>query len=367
MKFKRKYKRLFSVVAVLVVSVVLLLCSSVSAFAVSSSDFITYKGKQFSSFKFVESITYEYGSKYTIKENVTIPNTYNAQGNTKGQPFYADVRLASLKSDTLVLQPGQSIYFRFRYWCNVVLSTTPDDWTFYYPGSDVQIYYAVNDSPYTLNYTATVDTSYTASDTLPYVLDVTFTNNSGSAMEFYGVRFGDIDGDNTWPGGLKRDTLKGYFNVNQFYYRIMTAEELANDELLHGWKPKPEKPSGQDKVDATGKLEQQIGDNAQSGIDDANEVFDDFAGTLDLLYPGMIFITGLFNDILGEVSILRSLLIISLTLGVIGFILNLFPSVGSRLHRADVDKQREKDRAERQKYREEQRARREKNYKSKRK
>ena len=349
----KKIKQFMKVLSVFAAVTVILLCTTLPAFAASSSDFITYKGSQFSEFKFVESISYEYGGKYKSIDNVTIPNTYNAQGNTKGQPFYADVRLATLKADTVVLQPGQTIQFHFRYWCNVVLSTTPDEWTFYYPGTDVQIYYAVNDSPLTLDYSAKPDTSYTASATLPFVLDVSFTNTTGTTMEFYGVRFGDIDGDNTWPGGIKRDTLKGYFNVNQFFYRIMTAEAAANDELINGWKPKPQKPSGSGTVESTNDLEHQISENAQAGIDQSNSLFGSFGDTLSILTSGMVFVTGLFNTMLGKMQFLESLAIIGLVLGIIGFILNLVPSIGSRLSRSDRDRERkEKERVRAEKKRE---------------
>lgn len=61
---------------------------------------------------------------------------------------------------------------------------------------------------------------------------------------------------------------------------------------------------------------------------------------MSILTSGMIFVTGLFNTMLSKMQFLESLAIIGLVLGIIGFILNLVPSFGSRLGRDERDRER---------------------------
>lgn len=349
----KKIKQFMKVLSVFAVITVILVCTTLPAFARSSFGSVTYKGKPYYNLATAESISYYFADKDAYVSNVSIPNTRTITGNTKGKPSFAHIQLGSTSSDAIALAPGNTIQFHIRYWFTVRLENDPDTYVFNYAGSDVEIGYALHDSPLKHRVTAKADVSYSASATLPYVADFSFTNTADSTIYIYTIEVGDIDGDNTWPAGEKRNTLSGYFNINQIYYRVVTASEASTDTLVNGWTPKPQKPSGSGTVESTNDLEHQISQNAQAGIDQSNSLFGSFGDTMSILTSGMIFVTGLFNTMLGKMQFLESLAIIGLVLGIIGFILNLVPSIGSRLSRSDRDRERkEKERVRAEKQRE---------------
>lgn len=349
MKIKRKYKRLFSVVAVLVVSVVLLLCSSVSAFALPIVKPVTYNGANWVSVTNAPAVRFRFAGQSFDYEDYNIPVQKQIIGNGKGTPQYAYVMFGWRNDEWLVLKPGESIKFYVRYWANVYLSSTPQTPTYNYQATDVNLVYSefTGDFIQRATFTAKADTTYPNTNSpLPKVCEFTFTNPSTDDIYIHGVEMGDVNGDNTWPSGEQRDTYAGFFNINRIYYRLITPQEAATDQITNGWTPKPQKPAGSGTVDSTNELEEQIGENAQEGIDESNKLFNGFGGTLELLSSGLIFVTGVFNTMIDKMSFFESLAIIGLVLGIIGFILNLVPSIGSRLGRADRDRDRkEKERA----------------------
>lgn len=208
-----------------------------------------------------------------------------------------------------------------------------------------------------LSETGTIEVPFTSrTSDGAYLFTFNFTNPLNETIYFDDFEFGALD---ELPGSFS----KFWMNINRIYYDVMSSNvydqyvqqgyidqitgqiQDSTDKITDGWDPKPERPEGADKVDDVGNLEDQIGENSQAGIDEADKLFDDFAGTLEILYPGLLFITGLFNTMLGEFSFFRSLLLIGLVLGIIGFILNLSSTIASRLGRADRDRdQREKER-----------------------
>lgn len=359
MKNKRKHKRLFSVVAVFVVSVVLLLCSSVSAFALPIVKPVTYNGANWVSVSNVPGLRFYFAGKTAAYDTYNIPVQKQIIGNGKGLPQYTYVDFGAYfnpeNDQRLPVKSGESYKFYVRYWANVYLSSSPQTPVFNYQATDVNIVYSdpLGENVQRASFKSKADTSYPSTGSpLPHVCEFTFTNPSSETVYIEGVEMGDVNGDNTWPSGEQRDTYAGFFNINRIYYRLITPQEAANDELLHGWTPKPQKPAGSGTVDSTNKLEEQIGENAQEGIDESNKLFNGFGGTLEILSSGLIFVTGLFNTMIDKMSFFESLAIIGLVLGIIGFILNLVPSIGSGLSRADRDRERkEKARAREEKAR----------------
>lgn len=178
-------------------------------------------------------------------------------------------------------------------------------------------------------------------------------NDTNGVLSIVALRFGIP------TTGALSSAYAYYLNVDYVRYKVLSSDEYAllmnnietdkitgqiqdsTDQITNGWDPKPERPEGADKVDDVGNLEEQIGENSQAGLDEADKLFDDFAGTLEILYPGLLFITGLFNTMLGEFSFFRSLLLIGLALGIIGFILNLSNTIAGRLRRSDAERERE--------------------------
>lgn len=192
--------------------------------------------------------------------------------------------------------------------------------------------------------------------------DFVFSNTGTKVIYFDTFEFGCFD---SLPSGYSRY----YMQVNYIRYDVMptaiynqyvedgqtdsltnaidsSAEKIegaiegSTHTIVNGWDPNPQKPSGSGTVESTNDLEHQISQNAQEGINESNRLFGSFGDTMSILTSGMIFVTGLFNTMLSKMQFLESLAIIGLVLGIIGFILNLVPSFGSRLGRDERDRER---------------------------
>ncbi len=120
--------------------------------------------------------------------------------------------------------------------------------------------------------------------------------------------------------------------IDQMKNDITGSIEESTDKITNGWDPDPVKPEGSESVDEMEDLEDQIMDGSQAGIDSGNEVLDGFDGALANFRGGFLFLIGIFN-LLFENTWLTYVLQVSLALGLIGFILNLVPSIGAKLSR----------------------------------
>lgn len=132
--------------------------------------------------------------------------------------------------------------------------------------------------------------------------------------------------------------------INKSTNQITGAINDSTDKITNGWDPKPEKPQGSEKVDEMSDLEDQILAGSQEGVDLGNESLlglNDFFATFA---DGFMFFIGIFNLLFTNSWITR-ILQISLAIGLIAFVLNIVPSIGSKIssdeRRAESDRRYE--------------------------
>lgn len=306
------------------------------------------------------------GNEYAVENKSSFPITQNYFASDA--PFnafitqiddYVQIKVAP--GETVLIQPR--IYFT-KYDSNGTVTAVGDRFV------------KARFGYWNIDSTFTIERSFSSRDsTGGYLFDFVFSNTGTKVIYFDTFEFGCFD---SLPSGYSRY----YMQVNYIRYDVMptaiynqyvqddqtgaltdaidsSAEKIegaienSTDTLVNGWNPQPQKPSGSGTVESTNDLEHQISQNAQAGIDQSNSLFGSFGDTMSILTSGMIFVTGLFNTMLSKMQFLESLAIIGLVLGIIGFILNLVPSIGSRLSRSDRDRERkEKERVRAEKERE---------------
>ena len=109
------------VLSVFAVITVILLCTTLPAFARSSFGSVTYKGKSYYNLATAYSISYDFADSDAFVADVSIPNTRTLTGNTNGKPAYAHVQLGALENEVISVAPGNTIQFHIRYWFTVRL------------------------------------------------------------------------------------------------------------------------------------------------------------------------------------------------------------------------------------------------------
>lgn len=148
-----------------------------------------------------------------------------------------------------------------------------------------------------------------------------WTNNTGQDLRLYSIDLFAEDNYGEWL------ILTRYVR-----FRVLSPEQQATDEIVNGWDPDPEKPSGSDKFDDLDDLEQEVEGSTQDGISQGESILNSLSSNLASFSSAFIFVTGLFNLFLG-VGWIPTLLEVSLALGLIAFILNIVPSIGRAIDR----------------------------------
>lgn len=99
------------------------------------------------------------------------------------------------------------------------------------------------------------------------------------------------------------------------------------DEIING-EVEPERPEGSDSIDDLGKLEEELLDNVGDGMSDYEVFIDDSVGIIQGHLSAFALMSAIFDSFVG-VGWLRGLLIISLSLGIFGYLVNFsFRSAG---------------------------------------
>lgn len=119
----------------------------------------------------------------------------------------------------------------------------------------------------------------------------------------------------------------------------------STDKITGGWNSDPQKPAGSDKVDELTGIENQLDQEISGGVQSGLDILQRFNIYVEKFEQPLLFIMGMFTDFF-EVSWLTDLVTVSLSLGVIVFLLNLAPSVASRMHRDDMSERSETRHAE---------------------
>lgn len=133
-------------------------------------------------------------------------------------------------------------------------------------------------------------------------------------------------------GGLKDNADQITDEIQQGTNDLKNEIQQGTDEVVNGWEPNPEKPQGSNKVDDMTQIENEIEQGAQEGIDTGNNLLQNFGTLFTSFTTGFLFFIGIFNLLFSN-AWLTTLLQISLVLGLIAFILNIVPSIGSRIGR----------------------------------
>ncbi len=173
---------------------------------------------------------------------------------------------------------------------------------------------------------------------------VVFQNTSTSTGSISGFRFG-VNGKN-----LNSSLLRYWLKLDYIHYRVISAVEYnqmvvngqtadivsgmqeQTDEIVNGWEYSETDVPGSDSFDDLDSLDGELLDSSSDALDESKSLIGNIGTHLTTFSSGFVVFINIFNSIL-NIGFLYDLILIGLALGVIAFLLNIIPSISSKLTR----------------------------------
>lgn len=124
--------------------------------------------------------------------------------------------------------------------------------------------------------------------------------------------------------------------INNRNDRII-RDKLSNIEQAINGPANPIVPDGQDTIDKTEDLENEILDSIMDGLNAGNEIFDGLLDTI-LEYSTSILAVGQIFMVFEMIPFFKALVLISLSLSIISILFNILPSLGRSINDSSSSK-----------------------------
>lgn len=316
------------IVSILVIVSILISCFAFSVFAAGSTDGETIVEPYDSTTLSIRQLEY-FDEDYTadgdtIRFDQRIPsNAFLVMGDTSRLHFELGL------GDDIVIPKDYVLEIGGSYTIGMDLGTT---FVWIVPG-----FQATN----VVNFSAIGEHSFSAQSTsrMIYKDDVNYcewvnswNNNTGQDLYLNTIRF-----DCTAPNSTNRGWL---VLLRRIHFRLVSPSGQVVEEITHGWDPDPTPPPGSDSFNDLNNLESGLDSAVSGGIDEGSSLLSGFSKSLTSFRGAATFLIGVFNTFI-DIGWLKTIIVVCLALGLIGFILNFAPEGLSHfMNRRDIQKQR---------------------------